>query len=103
MLTVGFASASQYYLEEIATIGLIVLVVGFFAALGVVAWMLLDGKNDKKAVKEIVQLVEAMKNRLSSEERKEIFGPEGVASKLTDTKTKTIISQIKIKNNWNNH
>ena len=103
VLTVGFASASQYYLEEIATIGLIVLVVGFFAALGVVAWMLLDGKNDKKAVKEIVQLVEAMKDRLSSEERKEIFGPEGVASKLTDTKTKTIISQIKIKNNWNNH
>ena len=103
VLTVGFASASQYYLEEIATIGLIVLIVGFFAALGVVAWMLIDGRNDKKAVKEIVQLVEAMKDRLSSEERKEIFGPGGVASKLTSDMTKGIISQIKIKNNWNKH
>ena len=84
VLTVGFAAASQYYLEEIATIGLIVLIVGFFAALGVVAWMLIDGRNDKKAVQEIVQLVEAMKDRLSSEERKEVFGPGGVATGLTN-------------------
>ena len=102
VLTVGFAAASQYYLEEIATIGLIVLIVGFFAALGVVAWMLIDGKNDKKAVKEIVQLVEAMKDRLSSEERKEVFGPGGVATGLTNETTKKIISQIKIKNGWHN-
>ena len=100
VLTVGFASASQYYLEEIATIGLIVLIVGFFAALGVVAWMLIDGRNDKSAVKEIVQLVEAMKDRLSSEERKEIFGPNGIATGLTNETTKKIISQIKIKNGW---
>ena len=102
VLTVGFAAASQYYLEEIATIGLIVLIVGFFAALGVVAWMLIDGRNDKKAVQEIVQLVEAMKDRLSSEERKEVFGPGGVATGLTNETTKKIISQIKIKNGWHN-
>ena len=103
VLTVGFAAASQYYLEEIATIGLIVLIVGFFATLGVVGWMLIDGKNDKKAVKEIVQLVEAMKDRLSSEERKEIFGPNGMATKLTHENTKKIIAQIKIKNGWHHH
>jgi hypothetical protein len=102
VLTVGFASASQYYLEEIATIGLIVLIVGFFAALGIVGWMLIDGKNDKQAVKEIVQLVEGMKDRLSTEERKEVFGPNGIASKLTHDNTKKIISQIKIKNGWHN-
>ena len=100
VLTVGFAAASQYYLEEIATIGLIVLIVGFFAALGVVAWMLIDGRNDKKAVQEIVQLVEAMKDRLSLEEREQIFGQDGVASRLTHEKTKKIIAQIKIKNGW---
>ena len=49
VLTVGFAAASQYYLEEIATIGLVVLIVGFFATLAVVAWLLVQGKNDKKA------------------------------------------------------
>ena len=103
VLTVGFAAASQYYLEEIATIGLIVLIVGFLASLGVVGWMLIDGKNDKKAVKEIVQLVEAMKDRLSSQERKEIFGPSGIATKLTQDQTKKIIAQIKIKNGWHKH
>jgi len=102
VLTVGFAAASQYYLEEIATIGLIVLIVGFIASLGVVGWMLIDGKNDKQAVKEIVQLVEGMKDRLSPEERKEVFGQNGIASKLTHENTKKIISQIKIKNGWHN-
>jgi len=100
VLTVGFAAASQYYLEEIAFVGLIVLIVGFFAALGVVAWMLIDGKNDKKAIQEIVELVESMKDRLSVEGRKEIFGPGGVASNLTSNMTKKIVSQIKIKNGF---
>ena len=103
VLTVGFAAASQYYLEEIAIVGLIVLIVGFFATLGVVGWMLIDGRNDKQAVKEIVQLVEAMKDRLNSEERREVFGQNGIASKLTHDNTKKIIAQIKIKNGWHKH
>jgi uncharacterized protein YdcH (DUF465 family) len=103
VLTVGFSAASQYYMEEIATIGLIVLIVGFFSAMGVVGWMLINGKNDRKAVVEIVQLVEAMKDRLSESERKEVFGPGGVASNLTHDRTKNIISQIKIKNGWNKY
>ena len=100
VLTVGFAAASQYYLEEIAVVGLIVLIVGFLATVGVVAWMLIDGRKDKDAVKEIVQLVEAMKERLDPQERKEIFGHDGIASKLTHDNTKKIIAQIKIKNGW---
>ncbi len=100
VLTVGFAAASQYYLEEIAIVGLIVLIVGFFATLGVVGWMLIDGRKDKDAMKEIVNLIEAMKERLSPEERKEIFGVGGVASKLTSNMTKEIIAKIKIKNGF---
>ena len=100
VLTVGFAAASQYYLEEIAIVGLIVLIVGFFATLGVVGWMLIDGRNDKEAMKEIVNLIEAMKERLSPEERKEIFGVGGVASKLTSDLTKQIIAKVKIKNGF---
>jgi uncharacterized phage infection (PIP) family protein YhgE len=102
VLTVGFASASQYYLEEIATIGLIVLIVGFFAALGVVGWMLLDGKNDKKAIAEIVELIEETKDHLTPEERKEIFGRDGFASHMTSDLTKKIIAQVKIKNGFKN-
>lgn len=102
VLTVGFASASQYYLEEIATIGLIVLIVGFFAALGVVGWMLLDGKNNKKAIEEIVELIEETKDHLTLEERQEIFGRDGFASRMTSDLTKKIIAQIKIKNGFKN-
>lgn len=100
VLTVGFAAASQFYLEEIATVGLIVLIVGIVASLGVVGWMLIDGRNDKEAIKEIVQLVEEMKVRLSPEERKEVFGVGGYASKVTSSLTKQIISHIKIKNGF---
>jgi uncharacterized protein YdhG (YjbR/CyaY superfamily) len=102
VLTVGFAAASQYYLEEIATVGLIVLIVGFFAALGVVGWMLIDGRNNKKAIEEIVELIEETKDHLTLEERREIFGRDGFASRMTSDLTKKIIAQVKIKNGFKN-
>ena len=102
VLTVGFASASQYYLEEIATVGLIVLIVGFVASLGVVGWMLIDGRNNKKAIEEIVELIEETKEHLTLEERKEIFGRDGFASRMTSDLTKRIVAQVKIKNGFKN-
>ncbi len=98
VITVGFAAASQYYLQEIAIVGLVVLILGFVVTLGVIIWLLLDGKNDKVAMKEIVSLVEAMKHHLTEEERKEIFGPSGLASRMTSDLTKKVIAQVKIKN-----
>ena len=100
VLTVGFAAASQYYLEEIAIVGLIVLIVGFLATIGVVGWMLLRGRDNEKAMKEIVGLIEAMKEHLTDEERKKIFGIGGVASALTSDLTKEIIAKVKIKNGF---
>tara|TARA_R110002110_G_scaffold149086_2_gene340265 strand:- start:462 stop:845 length:384 start_codon:yes stop_codon:yes gene_type:complete len=102
-LTVGFASASQFYMEEIAQVGLYVLIGGFLLTAVIVGYMLLNGKNTEKATLEIVQLVEAMKERLSDEERKEIFGQDGVASRLTSPITKNLISRIKIKNGWHKY
>jgi len=99
-LTVGFASASQFYMEEIAQVGLYVLIGGFLLTLAIIAYMLLNGKNNEKAMLEVVQLVEAMKDKLSDKGRKEIFGQDGIASRMTSTLTKNIISKIKIKNGW---
>ena len=45
-------------------------------------------------------VIAAMKDRLSAEERKEVFGPNGIATGLTNETTKKIIAQIKIKNGW---
>jgi len=100
ILTVGFASASQYYLEEIATIGLIILIIGFLSTAGIIAWMLIKGKSNEKAIKEIVELIETMKDKLTPEERKSIFGKDGMASKLTSDITKKIVNEVKIKNGF---
>jgi len=100
LLTVGFASASQYYMEEIAQVGLYVLIGGFLITMGIIAYMLLSGRNNEKAMLEVVQLVEAMKDKLSDKGRKEIFGQDGIASRMTSNLTKNIISKIKIKNGW---
>ena len=97
----GFATASQYYLEEIATIGLIVFVIGFLATAGIITSMLLKGKKTEQAMEEIIELIEEMKAYLSPEEREKIFGPGGVASEMTTDLTKEIVSQIKIKKKLN--
>ena len=99
-LTVGFASASQFYMEEIAQVGLYVLIGGFLLTVVIVAYMLLNGKNSEKAMLEVVQLVEAMKDKLSDKERKAIFGQDGIASRMTSNLHKNLISKIKIKNGW---
>tara|TARA_Y100000004_G_scaffold173633_2_gene211677 strand:+ start:190 stop:1068 length:879 start_codon:yes stop_codon:yes gene_type:complete len=100
LLTLAIAAASQYYLEEIATIGLIAIIVGFFATLGIIIWQMSDHKKDKMAIKEIVHLIEEMKEHLTVGERREIFGPGGVASKLQNNMTREIIAKVKIKNGF---
>jgi len=41
-----------------------------------------------------------MKDKLTDKERKEIFGQDGIASRMTSKMTKNIVSKIKIKNGW---
>jgi Fe2+ transport system protein B len=101
-LTVGFATASQYYLEEMAQVGLYIFIGGFLLTTVIVGFMLLNGKHNEKALFEIVELIEEMKEHLDDEEREEIFGRDGFASRLTSPMTKKIISQIKIKNGFKN-
>ena len=102
VVTVGFATASQYYMEEIATAGLYVMVGGFILTMVVIAYMLLNGKHNEKALNEIVELIEEMKEHLSEDERKEIFGRDGFASRMQSPMTKKIIAKIKINNGFKN-
>jgi len=101
-LTVGFASASQFYMEEIAQVGLYVLIGGFLMTAVIVGYMLLNGSRNEKALVEVVELIEEMKDHLTDKERKEIFGQDGFASRFTSPMTKKIISQVKIKNGFKN-
>ena len=100
ILTLGLAAASQYYLEIIAQIGLWVLAGG--AIVLIVLWVseLHSSETNKSAIKEIVELIEAMKKMLTEEERKTIFGKDGIASKMTSPMTKHIVSKIRIDNGF---
>ena len=100
LLTIGFSVASQYYLEEIATAGLYIFIGGFILTAIIIAFMLLNGSNNEKALNEVVELIEEMKSKLSDKDRKEIFGQDGVASRMQSTMTKKIIARIKINNGF---
>lgn len=104
MLVIGFAAASQYYLEEIAIIGLVALVIGFILVAAMLGRSLVRGKGYEEATREIVELIEEIKDHMSDgnldEMRKEIFGPQGFAGRFTNPITKRIIAEVKAKNHF---
>lgn len=104
LFAIGFASASQYYFEEIARIGLVAFIAGFVGVSYFVAKNMLHGKQASLAVREIVELIEEIKDYMSNKDlndmRKEIFGPEGFANQFTSETAKKIIAEVKAKNNF---
>ena len=104
ILAVGFAAASQYYLEEIALVGLVALVVGFILVVFMVGSNLARGKEYESAIREVVELIEEIKDYMSDanlgDMRKEIFGPSGFANRFQNEITKKIVAEVKAKNNF---
>ena len=104
VLAIGFAAASQYYLEEIAIIGLVALVIGFILVMFLLGNTLVKGKGYEEATREIVELIEEIKDHMSDANldgmRKEIFGPNGFAIRFTNPITKKIIAEVKAKNHF---
>ncbi len=104
VLALGLATASQYYLEEIALVGLVALVVGFILVVFMLGNTLVRGRNYEEAIREIVELIEEIKDYMSTsdldEMRKKIFGAQGFANQFTNEITKKIIAEVKAKNNF---
>lgn len=99
-LMLGFASASHRYMDQIAMVGAILLIAGFIVAVAMVAWSTLNSKRNSTAIKEIVEMIQILKETMTEDEQKRIFGPEGVASKVQSDLTKEIIATIKEKNGF---
>lgn len=99
-LMLGFASASHRYLDEIAMVGAILLVAGFITAVGMIVWSTINSKRSSIAVKEIVEMMQILKETMTEDERNRIFGPDGVASKVQSDLTKEIIAKVKEKNGF---
>ena len=100
LLMLGFASASQYYMEQIAFVGAILLVVGFLVAIGMVVWSTIHSKRSATAVREIVEMIQILKESMTADEQNRIFGVNGVASQVQSEITMQIIAKVKEQNGF---
>lgn len=100
LLMIGFASAAQYYMQEIALIGAVLLVLGFLTALGMIVWSGINSKRNSIAIREIVEMIQILKETMTDSERERIFGENGVASQVHSDITKEIIEKIKEQNGF---
>ena len=99
-IMLGFASASQYYLEEIAMGGGALLILMVVTGIGMVGWSLFKAKNNATAIHEIVEMMEILKEDMTDSERSRIFGIDGLATKVQSDLTKEIIQRIRDKNGF---
>ena len=100
LLMIGFASASQYYMEEIALVGAILLVLGFLTAIAMIVWSTINAKRNGTAIREIVEMIQILKETMTPDEHDRIFGANGVAVQVQSDLTKEIISKIKEQNGF---
>lgn len=100
LLMIGFASAAHYYMQEIALIGAIILVVGFLSAIGMIAWSTINSKRNATAIREIVEMIQILKETMTDSEKERIFGENGIASTVQSDLTKEIISKIREQNGF---
>jgi hypothetical protein len=94
LIVLGFASASHYYLEQIAQVGAFVLVGSFLAAVAMVATSSYKAKSNYKAIAEIIELVEILKETMTKGERERIFGKGGLADRMQSDITKEVVKRV---------
>lgn len=100
VLMIGFASASHYYLQEIAMIGGIIIIGTMLFGVGLLVWSMINAKRSSTAVKEIVEMIEILKESMLDSEKERIFGNDGLASKVQSDITKEVIAEIKKRNGF---
>ena len=100
ILMIGFASASQYYMEEIAFAGAILLILGFVVGLAMISWSVIRSNRNDVAIKEIVEMIEILRETMTDDEKQRIFGVDGLASKVQSDLTKQIVFKVKEKNGF---
>lgn len=99
-IMLAFASAAQYYLEQIAQVGAFILVGTVLCGVGMIVWSMINAKKSSTAVKEIVEMIEILKESMLDSERERLFGPDGIASRVQSDITKAVIAKVKEKNGF---
>lgn len=98
IMMIGFAAASQYYMEEIARVGGILLVASFVGGIAYLVWGIYRANTVSVAVKEIVEMIEILKETMTESERERIFGEKGLASSVQSDITQKVVAKIREKN-----
>jgi len=99
-LMLAFASASQYYLKEVALIGGVLLGGMVLTGVGVLLWGMYQSNRNATAMREIIEMIEILKETITEDERERIFGEKGIAAHVQSEFTKELIAKIKEKNGF---
>lgn len=97
-MMVGFAAASQYYMEQIAQVGGVILVISFVGGIAYLIWGIYRANTVTLAVKEVVEMIEILRETMTDSEKERLFGKDGIADHVQSDITKQVIAKIKEKN-----
>ena len=87
-------------MDEIAMVGAVLLIGAFICSVGMIAWSTINSKRNSIAIREIVEMIEILKETMTEDEQKRIFGADGIAANLQSDLTKEIVHKIKEKNGF---
>lgn len=96
-IMIGFAAASQYYLQQIALVGGILLALLVASGLVFILLSALRGKKRDEALEEIVGIIKVLMETMEPGEKERIFGEGGLASRAKSKMTKDIIKEMSAK------
>lgn len=96
-IMIGFAAASQYYLQQIALVGGILLALLVASGLVFILLSALRGKKRDEALEEIIGIIKVLMETMEPGEKERIFGEGGLASRAKSKMTKDIIKEMSAK------
>ena len=92
---IAFAAASTFYMKEIAQFGAFLLVGMTVFGMVILVRSIVNAHKNSTAVREIVEMIDILKETMTDGEKARIFGPDGVASKVQSDLTKEVVSKIR--------
>jgi len=79
-------------------VGGVILVISFVGGIAYLIWGIYRSNTVTLAVKEIVEMIEILKETMTDSEKERLFGKDGIADHVQSDITKQVVAKIKEKN-----